>query len=118
MECFILAHFHIIVLVEVPKESLDVSKCIPMTYLIVREWFHTYLSNLFKNYDNIQILFNMYKKRIFIETIYLCIFKECMPNPCLNNGYCQTESSGNLRCYCPQGFWGMLCENGICVFLY
>lgn len=34
MECFILAHFHIIVLVEVPKESLDVSKCIPMTYLI------------------------------------------------------------------------------------
>lgn len=43
---FILAHFiseFFFVLVEVPKESLDVSKCILTTYLIVREWFHTYL---------------------------------------------------------------------------
>lgn len=118
---FILAHFiseFFFVLVEVPKESLAVSKCILTTYLIVREWFHTYLIIFSKIMITFKYCLICTKKRIFIETIYLCIFKECMPNPCLNNGYCQTESSGNLRCYCPQGFWGMLCENGICVFLY
>lgn len=121
MECFHTSAFHIRIFFCFGWSSKGESRCFQMytNDILDRKGMVSYISdNLFKNYDYIQILFNMYKKRIFIETIYLCIFKECMPNPCLNNGYCQTESSGNLRCYCPQGFWGMICEKGICVFLY
>lgn len=38
---------------------------------------------------------------------------QCISNPCLNNGDCQTESSGKSRCDCPYGFWGIYCEKEI-----
>nr|XP_034326148.1 uncharacterized protein LOC105319101 isoform X2 [Crassostrea gigas] len=42
------------------------------------------------------------------------IVDQCAIDPCLNNAYCQTESTGEFRCHCREGFWGKHCENGFC----
>lgn len=42
------------------------------------------------------------------------IVDQCAKDPCLNNAYCQTESTGDFRCHCREGFWGKHCENGFC----
>lgn len=56
------------------------------------------------------VLFQVISNWLF----FICVFgKECAANPCLNSAYCQSESTGNFRCLCQEGFWGKYCENGI-----
>lgn len=37
---------------------------------------------------------------------------DCVSLPCKNGGFCQTFSSGEIKCHCQNGFWGKFCENG------
>ncbi|XP_078315803.1 uncharacterized protein LOC111128657 [Crassostrea virginica] len=42
------------------------------------------------------------------------IIDSCVSHPCKNGGFCQTFSSGEIKCHCQNGFWGKFCENGFC----
>ncbi|XP_078322915.1 uncharacterized protein LOC111124133 [Crassostrea virginica] len=42
------------------------------------------------------------------------IVDQCEPNPCTNNGYCQTLPTGSFKCHCKKEFWGNYCEKGLC----
>nr|XP_022329704.1 neurogenic locus notch homolog protein 1-like isoform X2 [Crassostrea virginica] len=42
------------------------------------------------------------------------IADQCEPNPCTNNGYCQTLPTRSFKCHCKKGFWGNYCEKGLC----
>ncbi|XP_078314031.1 uncharacterized protein LOC111128400 [Crassostrea virginica] len=42
------------------------------------------------------------------------IVDQCEPNPCTNNGYCQTLPTGSFKCHCKKGYWGNYCEKGLC----
>lgn len=39
----------------------------------------------------------------------------CNSTPCQNSGTCVEDNQGNYRCYCPNGFNGMLCENEVVI---
>ena len=40
----------------------------------------------------------------------LCISDTCSPNPCKNNGTCETHTEGRVKCQCKENDAGERCE--------
>ena len=62
------------------------------------------------------LLFSKYQWLI-VSYLEIPDFNYCEPNPCLNNGFCESvehEGDRGFRCLCRPGFYGLKCESGKC----